>query len=70
MKRDNISCEFINKLMNFFTDEGDHPFFETLIKKKSTFIILLKAQKFESNEDMIIAFVSFTKIKKNNERAF
>ena len=49
-----------------FTDEGDHSFFESVLKKKSTFFISHKAQNLILNEDMIIAFASFTK-KKNNE---
>ena len=68
MKRENIQCDFKEEKMNIFTDKGDHSFFETLLlQKKSTFIISLKAQNLISNEDMIIAFALFTKIKKNNE---
>ena len=53
--------------MKKYTGKGDHSFFEAFLKKKLTFIISLKDQNLVSNEDMIIAFTSFTKIKKNNE---
>ena len=52
-------------MMNIFTDEGDHPFYRILLKKKSKFIISFKAQNLISKEDMIIAFASFTRIRKN-----
>ena len=67
MKQENIQREFKEEMMNTFTDEGDYSFFETSLKKKSAFIILLKAQNLISNEDMIIAFALLTKIKKNDE---
>ena len=42
-KRENIQHGFKEEMMKRFTDEGDHSFFEALLKKKSTFIISLKA---------------------------
>ena len=45
----------------------DHSFFEALLKKKLTFIFSLKLQNLISNEDMLLSFASFTKIKKNSK---
>ena len=67
MKRENIQREYKEEMMKNFTDEGDQSFFEALLKKKSAFIISLKAQNLILNGDMVIAFASFTKIKKKNE---
>ena len=43
MKWENIQRELKEEMMNIFTDEGGHSFFEAILKKKSTFIILLRA---------------------------
>ena len=64
MKYENVQCEFKEEMIKNFTDEGDHSFFDALLKNKLAFIISLKAQNLISNENMIIAFASFTKIKK------
>ena len=67
MKQDTIQRDFKKDMIDIFTDKVDHSFFEILLKKKSTLILSLKAQSLMSNEDMIIAFATFTMIKKNNK---
>ena len=43
MNRENIQREFKEEMMNTLIDKGDHSFFEISLKKKSTFILSLKA---------------------------
>ena len=47
MKWENIQREFKGDIMNVFTDEGNHTFFEASSKKNSTYGILLKAQNLD-----------------------
>ena len=39
MKQENIQRQFKKEMRKNFTVEGDHSFFEALLKRKSTFII-------------------------------
>ena len=54
-------------MQEIFIDYSDHTFFDNLLNKKSTIIILIKVFNKVLNGELIIAFASITKINKNRD---
>ena len=59
--------QFKKAIQEIFTDNCDHTFFDHLVNKKSTIVISIKIFNKVSNEELVIAFVTTTKINQKRD---